>query len=295
MHHFSRPLQAIIFMLISMALFSAMNACIRLLAPEMHSTQMVLLRNIMSLVLIIIWQIVLHHGLPRFPTTRLTGHFWRATIGIGAMELWFYSITLLPLTLATALSFTTPIFSTIIAIMFLREKAGIRRWCAIMIGFIGMLIILRPGVSDISGDALFVIGSSLMMGIAGVLVKTLTRTEPPETIVFYMALFMIPWAMIPGILHWQPVSVHALGLIFLIAFFSTAAHLLMARAYMRADMVMLMPFDFSRLVFTAILAYFLFNETMDIPTITGALIITASSVYIAHREAKKKKTISLES
>jgi drug/metabolite transporter (DMT)-like permease len=283
------PVQAVLLMLIAMAFFSAMNIAIRVLAHTMPSTQMVLLRNICSLILILVWDIALHRRIPRFHTSRITGHFWRASIGIVAMELWFHAITLLPITLATALSFTTPIFSTIIAIAFLGEKAGIRRWSAIALGFVGMLVILRPGLGGVGPDALFVIGSSTMMAIAGVLVKTLTRTEPPETIVFYMALFMIPWSVLPAIPNWQSVHMHQMGLVFLVSFFSTAAHLLLARAYVRADMVMLMPFDFSRLVFTALMAYALFGETMDGYTIGGSLLIVGSTVYIAHREARLHK------
>jgi drug/metabolite transporter (DMT)-like permease len=276
-------------MLVSMAFFSAMNIVIRLLSKGLDSTFIVLLRNMCSLMLIVVWSAVLQGGRPRFPTARITGHFWRASVGIVAMELWFHAISLLPVTLATALSFTTPIFSTIIAILFLGERAGLRRWGAIATGFIGMLIILRPGVGDISPDALFVIGSSCMMAVAGVLVKTLTRTEAPETIVFYMALFMIPWALLPALPHMQAVSAHQLFLVFLVSLFSTVAHLLMARAYVRADMVVLMPFDFSRLVFTAFFAYALFGETLDAPTLLGSLIIVASTVYIAHREAAVKR------
>jgi drug/metabolite transporter (DMT)-like permease len=160
-----------------------------------------------------------------------------------------------------------------------------RRWGAIACGFAGMLVILRPGAGDISADALFVLASSLVMAVAGVLVKTLTRTEPPETIVFYMALFMTPWSLLPALGHIRPISAQALGLVALIALFSTVAHLLLARAYMRAEMVVLMPFDFSRLVFTALMAYALFGETLDAPTVAGSLLIVASTVYIARREA----------
>ena len=285
----SPTIEAIVLMLMAMVCFSAMNIAIRLLAHTMPSTQMVLLRNCCSLVLIVLWETALHRRIPVFKTHRLTGHFWRASVGIVAMELWFHAITLLPLTLATALSFTTPIFSTIIAIIFLKEKAGIRRWSAIAIGFVGVLIILRPGISGISADALFVIGSSTMMAVAGVLVKTLSRTEPPETIVFYMALFMIPWSIPLAVMNWNGTNWHEWQLLFFVALFSTAAHLLMARAYRRADMVMLMPFDFSRLVFTSILAYLLFGETLDTPTLCGSLLIVASTVYIAHREARIRK------
>lgn len=273
-------------MLLSMACFSAMNTVIRLLSESMHSTQMVLLRNLCSLLLVLAWEIARRRRLPQFKTARLGGHFWRATIGVAAMELWFHAITLMPLTLATAISFITPIFATIIAILFLGEKAGVRRWSAIAAGFIGMLIILRPGTGDVGPNALFVLASSSMMAIASILVKTLTRTEPPETIVFYMALFMIPWSALPALGHWQAVSSHQLWLVFLVALFSTGAHLLLARAYLRADMVALMPFDFTRLIFTAALAYAFFGESLDTPTILGSLIIVTSTVYIAHREAR---------
>ncbi len=285
----SSPMQAVLLMLASMGFFSAMNIVIRLASHEMAATYIVLLRNLCSLMLVVVWTALLQRGRPRFPTLRLRGHFWRASVGIVAMELWFHAVSLLPLTLATALSFTTPIFSTIIAIVFLGEKAGVRRWGAIGMGFAGMLVILRPGAGAMNPDALFVLASSVMMAVSGVLVKTLTRTEMPETIVFYMALFMTPWALLPAIGHMGAVNGHQLWLVFLISLLSTVGHLLMARAYMRADLVMLMPLDFSRLVFTAIMAYALFGETLDAYTLAGSLIIVSSTVYIAHREAAVKR------
>lgn len=289
----SRTVQAIALMLASMALFSAMNICIRLAAEQMPSPVMVLWRNSLGLVLVVLWTAGLQRGLPHFPTARLSGHFWRATAGIVAMELWFYAITLLPITLATALSFTTPIFSTIAAMVFLGERAGLRRWSAIGVGFLGMLVILRPGMADFSPDAGFVLMSSCAMAVAGVMVKTLTRTEAPETIVFYMALFMIPWSLLLAfpLLAWP--TWHQF-LLLLVAFFSTSAHLLMARAYIRTDMVVLMPFDFSRLVFTALMAYPVFGETLDSYTVAGSLVIVASTVYIAQREAKLKRQLALK-
>ena len=286
----SPSLHAIAFMLLGMLCFSAMNTAIRYMAGSMPSFQLVFLRNVFSLLIIIGWQMARIRAIPRFTTQRLFSHFWRATAGICAMEAWFYSLTLLPLTLATALSFTTPIFSTIIAICLLGEKAGLRRWSAIMVGFVGMLIILRPGTDAMSTDALFVIFSSIMMGIAGTLVKSLTRTEPPETIVFFMALFMVPWSALPVFLPWgsgwHDVTGFQLEIVFIIALLSTIAHLFLARAMMRADLVMLMPFDFTRLIFTAVFAWFLFDETLDGPTFLGALLIVGSTVYIAHREAR---------
>lgn len=282
----STPLQAVSFMLLSMMLFSAMTTVIGAMAGSMPSTQLVLLRNIASLLLIVLWQGIITRRLPRFTTDRMAGHFWRATAGICAMEAWFYSLTLMPVTLATALSFTTPIFATIIAIVFLGERAGLRRWSAIITGFVGMLIILRPGTEAMSPYSLFVIFSSIMMAIAGTLVKSLTRTESPETIVFFMALFMVPWSVLPVIGHWQDITLGDMGGVCAVAFLSTAAHLFLTRAFVRADMVTLMPFDFTRLIFTAVFAYIAFGETLDGATLMGSLIIVASTVYIAHREAR---------
>jgi drug/metabolite transporter (DMT)-like permease len=285
----STALQAILLMIASMAGFSAMMAIIRELSASMHPTQMVLLRNILSLFITLLWCIYLQGRIPVFKTSRMGNHFWRATVGIISMELWFYSITVMPITLATALSFTTPIFSTIIAIIFLRERAGLHRWGAIIAGFLGVLIILRPDVHGISSSALIVLIASFMMGVSGVLVKTLTRTETPETIVFYMTLFMIPWSLFPALMYWQDISAYQWWLVFWIAFFSTLSHLTMTRAFKRADLVTLMPFDFTRLIFVSILAFIFFGETLDAKTVLGSLVIVAATVYIAHREARQHK------
>lgn len=259
----------------------------------MHFTQIVVLRHFCSIAIVLAWSAFLARGLPNFSSRRMSGHFWRATFGICAMEMWFYAITIMPLTIATALSFSTPIFSTILAIIFLGEKAGIRRWSAIMTGFVGMLIILRPDINGMSNEGWIVIGASLLMAGTGVMVKSLTSSEKPETIVFYMSVFMLIWSLPPALPYWQAFTPRQFGLAFIIALCSTAAHLLLARAFVRTDMVVLMPFDFMRLVFTAILAYLFFGEMVDSYTILGSAVIVISTVYIAHREARKKKQLAL--
>jgi drug/metabolite transporter (DMT)-like permease len=285
----SQQAQAIWFMVASMFFLSAMNTALQMLGNNLHSTQIVVFRQLWSIIIVVVWAAWLARGKPDFSTKRLRGHFWRATFGISAMELWFHSITIMPMTLATAISFTTPIFSTICAIIFLGEKAGIRRWSAILAGFAGMLIILRPDVGGIDANAWFVIGASMLMAVSGIMVKSLTDSEPPETIVFYMALFMLPWSVAPSIPFWKAFTGHDLWMAFIIAFCSTVAHLFMARAFKRAELVVLIPFDFTRLIFTAGLAYVFFGETIDSATALGALVIVASTVYIAHREALHKR------
>ena len=293
----SKNQQAILYMLGAMFCLSAMNVALRMLAvdSDMHFTQLVVLRHICSIAIVVVWAALLVRGIPSFYSQRMSGHFWRATFGICAMEMWFYSITIMPITFATALSFTTPIFSTIFAIIFLREKAGIRRWAAIFTGFIGMLIILRPDISGVSNDGWIVIVASVLMAGSGIMVKSLTSSESPETMVFYMSIFMLVWSIPPAIPFWQSFTLSQLGIAFVVALFSTAAHLLMARAFARTEMVVLVPFDFTRLIFTVLLAYQFLGETIDVHTITGSFVIVASTVYIARREAKAKRAISLKS
>lgn len=271
---------------------SAMNVALRMLSSDMHPTQIVVLRHICSIAIVLVWSAWVMRGIPRFYSKRMSGHFWRATFGICAMEMWFYSISIMNITLATALSFITPIFSTILAIVFLGEKAGIRRWGAIITGFIGMLIILRPDISGISNAGWIVIGASLLMAGSGVMVKSLTSSESAETIVFYMSLFMLLWSIPVALPFWQSFTMPQFAMAFIIALCSTIAHLFMARAFVRTELVVLAPFDFTRLIFTAVLAYIFFGETVDSHTLAGSTVIVASAVYIAHREAKHKKTIS---
>jgi drug/metabolite transporter (DMT)-like permease len=294
MPRLSRSIEAIALMITAMFLFACMGVAIRMLAGQMHTSLIVFLRNVMSLGIVLTWTLWLRGKRPNFATTRLKSHFWRSAIGMVSMQLWFYSLTILPLTLATALSFSTPIFSTIFAILFLGERAGIRRWMAIFAGFVGVMVTLHPQSADIDPRAMIVIFSSAMVGVTSVLVKSLTRTEAPETIVFYMALFMIPWSLPPALGHFQAVNLEQVWLIFLVALFSTAAHLMTTRAFKHTDMVVLVPFDFTRLIFIGILAYMFFGETMDRYTLAGALIIVASTVYIAHREARKRREALIE-
>ncbi len=274
---------------LAMLSFSLMNVTIRLVVEHVPAPQMVFLRNVFSLCLIIPWIISRKESFALTFTQRVPGHFWRAGIGFIAMELWFYSLSIVPVTTATALSFTTPIFATIFAVFLLKEHAGIRRVAANAVGFFGVLVILRPDAETFSIGGMVVLASSMFMALAGTLVKRLTQTEAPETIVFYMALFMAPLSLPFALVVWQPLPAAHAGALVLVALFSSASQLLMAHAFRHAHMTALLPLDFLRLVFTGLFAYMLFGETIDAHTLLGTLIILGSSVYIVHREAIRRK------
>jgi drug/metabolite transporter (DMT)-like permease len=286
----NRTTQALLLMLASMMCFAMMNTIISVLADRVHSGQMVLIRNAVSLLMVLTIATYQQRRVPHFPTKRLKGHLGRATAGLIAMQLWFHSCTIMPVTLVTALSFTTPIFATMLAILLLGERAGWRRWSAMAISFIGVLIILHPDASGVDAKVAFVLLSSAMMAVAGTFVKSLSRTESPETIVFYMALVMTPLSIPYGLYQWQPLSFGEWYEILLIAILSTTAQLMMARAYQRAEMVVLLPLDFTRLLFTSLFAYLAFGEILDANAWFGASLIVISTIYIAHRESVRGRS-----
>ena len=275
---------AIGYILISTTAFSGMSAAVRAISPELHATLIVTLRNFLTLLLLLPW--ALRHRAQAIRTERLADHAWRGSIGAIGMITWTYCLTIMPLAHATALSFTAPLFTTLFAILFLREKAGVARWLALLTGFIGTLVILRPSMSGFHWDALLVMFATSSWAITGLFVKSLSRTEPALRMVFYMNLFMFLLALPLGAMHWQMPTLHTWGVLGIIACCSIVMHFTMARAYALAPVVTLMPFDFMRLISTAMFAYFLFGETSDAMTWLGASIIIASAVYMARRDVK---------
>jgi len=281
----TRPyLLAVLFMLVSTAAFSAMNVGVSAISNELHPTVIVTLRNALTLLLL-----APAVGANRFKllrTTRLRSHFGRGTIGGIGMITWTYCLSIMPVNHATALSYTAPLFTTLFAVLFLGEKAGFTRWAGLAAGFLGAMVIIRPDTADFNWSSLLVMLATTGWAVAGMLVKSLSRTEPPLRIVFYMNLFMLLWALPFGLYYWQWPTLHGWAILGLIACLSILMHYSMASAYFLAPVVKLMPFDFMRLIYTAIFAYALFGETSGLHTWLGAAIIVGSAVFIARRDAK---------
>src|SRR5262249_18515261 len=150
----------------------------------------------------------------------------RSATGVISMMAWFWSVSLLPITEATALGFTAPFFTTILAALVLREEVRLRRWAAVIIGFLGTLVILRPGTGEIAtcgaGVALL---AALTQACSVIMVKTLARTESPNAIVAYMSIYLTPMSLVPALFVWSWPSWVMLGWMALVGFVGTLAHL----------------------------------------------------------------------
>lgn len=248
----------------------------------MHPAQTVFLRLLFALILIL--PFALHARLTFGKTQQLKTHMLRSAVGICAMWLWFISISLVPITDQTALSFLAPIFTTLGAMFFLQEIVRIRRWLAIIIGLFGAVVIVRPGFAELSGGHLSAVGSAMMMGMSMLLIKYLTAKDSPLMIVFYSHVFMTVLAFVPAMLVWSHFPPELYLYLTGFAPFAFFGHFALAKAYSLADASFIAALDYARLPFAALIGWLMFAEFSDIWTWIGASIIFASAFYIVRRE-----------
>lgn len=269
--------------------FPILTAIVRHLADlGLSAPQMVFLRNLAALALLVVF-VFLRKDKLSLKINNRTLYFLRIVVGLISMMLWFYGLGQLPLATATALSFSTPLFVALAAVIFLGEKMGVRRWSAVIIGFIGTLIILRPGIVEFNLAAVAVLGGCFFMSIALIIVKKLTNTETPFNMMFHMHLWMAVFSIPLAFTHWHNVDMNMIYWVFGLAIFSIAGQYSVARSYTLVDVTLTLPFDFTRLIIASIIAYFAFDEVPDLWAYLGAGIIIGSAIFIAHREAQMRK------
>lgn len=278
------PARAAMCATLAAVLFAGMSAFIRAANEEMHPLQIVFFRNAFSVLLTLPW--VFRYAPVLLDVKRVKFYGLRAIIGIGGMTSGFTAVTMMPLTEATALSFTSPLFATILAALVLGEVVRARRWTAIAIGFAGTMLVLRPGVEAITLGAIVAMVNAVLMAVNTLIVKQLSRTEPTEAIVTIMVLLLTPLSLVPALFVWVWPSLPVLGYLFGLAVLGTIGHYFWTRAFALGDVSLVLPFDFARLPFTAVIAWVAFGEVPLIWTWIGGATIFASTFYIALREAQ---------
>jgi drug/metabolite transporter (DMT)-like permease len=279
-------------LVLSGALFSFMHATIRLVSggasgiEGLHPFEIAFFRNFFGLVALL--PLLMNVGLRSLRTTRFSLHMWRAVLQVFSMLMFFSALSMSPLADATALSFLAPLFTTIGAILFLGEKAKIRRWTAMLVGFAGALIILRPGFQEMSLGLVLVLGSSAIWGGAMLIIKSLAKTDSSVSIAAYMAILMTPMSLIPALFFWRmPTGEEFLGL-FVIGVFGSIGHVLLAQAFKEAEATAILPLDFTRLIWAALVGFILFAEVPGVWTWVGGGLIFSAATYVAIRESKQR-------
>lgn len=287
---FSTTSQGILWMVAASFWFSIMAVTVRYLSTKMPAFEMVFFRNFGCVIMLLPW--IIQHRAAIFTTQRQWKlYIYRALTGVTGMCMFFYALSLMPLTEAIALTFTVPLITTLLAVLWLGERIGIHRILAILFGFLGVLVILRPGAGVMHYASFLILATTSMWSISNILIKKLTATEPTMVIVCTMMLLMAPMAAPMAISVWETPTLELLLWCLWLGFVTNQAQFSMTKAYSKADMSAVQPFDFMRLIFTTILAYFLFNEVLDAPTAIGALMIFCSSFYIMQRTRKEEKKV----
>jgi drug/metabolite transporter (DMT)-like permease len=271
-------------MLGSTLFFGLMTIAIKLAAQSLHTFEIVFFRNFFGLMATL--PLLLRHGPDLLRTTQLPRYVFRCMIGIVSMMAGFWAIGHLPLAQAVSLSYSTPIFVTIAAVFFLHEQVRARRWAAVALGFIGVIIIVRPGSDSFTAGSLVALAAAVLSGIVSIQIKQLSKVEPADRIVFYTTLLWVPMSLLPALTVWEWPRGIVWVWVIAAGFLGTGGHMLWTRALKLGDVSALTPITFMQLPLVAIAGWLLFQEPLDRWTALGAGVIFAANVYIAHREAQ---------
>ena len=280
----SAPVRSAFWMLVVGVAISAVLAIVRHIADDIHVFEIVFFRSLFGIVFMAPW--LMRRGMSALSTTRpglIAGRGVLAYIGGACL---FFGATMMPLADIMAITFTRPIIATLAAILFLHEVVRVRRWSAILIGFAGTLIIVRPGYAgSINPGILFVFGAVLAQTWNTINMKVLTATEPPDTIAIYHPIVILPLSLIATLFVWTTPSVEQLLWMFAIGVLEILSQRAISRAYAPVDTSLIMAFAFTRLPVAALIGFLVFGEVPAVWVWIGGAVITASAVYIAHREA----------
>lgn len=285
----SPTVRAMSMMLGAMFCFTLMGIFIKLSAEHVPVMEIVFLRNFLAILIIV--PFVVRSGVSSIKMNRPKLYFGRAFINFIGMFSGFTAVTLIPLAENTALSFTTPIFVTIGAVIFLGEVIRFRRIMAIIIGFIGALIILQPGFTEISLGAILSLVSAFSIAMAVLLVKKMTASETSTSIVFWMVAMQAPIALVPAVLIWEWPNLTGWVYIWGVTIFGTIAHVLFTKACGMVEVTSLQPLEFAKLPFAVVLAWAIFDEWPGLWIWVGGAIIFAATAYITRREALARQSL----
>lgn len=277
------PLRAALLMLGSTLAFGLMAIAIRYATRYVPTQEVAFFRNAFGLLAML--PMLIRPGSAPLKTQQLPRYFLRSAIGLASMLCAFWAIGHLPISQAISLSYSTPLFVTIAAVLWLGETVRMRRWAAVIIGFIGVLIIVRPGSTSFTPGTLVAVGAAVLSSLVAIQIKQLTRIDSADTVVFYTYVFWVPLSLVPALFVW--VWPTGLAWVWLVAtgVLGTLGQLLWTRALRLGEVSALTPISFMQLPLVSLLGWLLFNETLDRWTVIGAGIILGANAYIAHREA----------
>ncbi|RUV66702.1 MAG: DMT family transporter [Mesorhizobium sp.] len=282
---------AAFWMALSIASFLTMSVAGRATTAELNVFQVLELRSVIGL-FILLPLVMISGGFAAMRTKRPLAHIARNVVHFVGQAAWLYALTLIPLAVLISIEFTTPIWTAILAVGFLGERLSRPRLAAIVLGLIGVVIIVRPGVGSVDPGHIVVLGAAVCFGISVVLVKSLTRTDSVVSIIFWMLVIQSVLGLIPALYEWRNPPLELWPWILLIAFTGMSSHFCMARALAYADATVISPMDFLRVPLSALIGWLLYQEQIDAFTAGGALLILLGNLLNLQKKATKPAEVA---
>lgn len=282
------PIAGIIWVTIAMAFLAGINAFARHLALEgIPPSEAVFFRNLFCVIFML--PLLYWRGATLYRTDRWHLYGTRILLSFIGMTAMFHATALISIGEVTAISFLSPLFATLVAIVLLGERVRGRRWTALFVGFLGAIVILRPGITDIGLGQTYALIAACAMGFIGPMVKLMTQSEDADRVVFLTNVGLIPVSLVPAVFVWVWPPVAVWPALIGIGLCAVLGHMALVRGYATAEASLVQTFKFSRLPFAVGLGYLAFGEAIDSVTWVGAAIIFAAAVYITRRETRLKR------
>jgi drug/metabolite transporter (DMT)-like permease len=283
--------KAALWMVGSVASFLVMSVAGRETTASLDVFQVMEFRSVIGF-FILLPLVFMAGGFAAMRTGRPLQHIGRNAAHYAGQAAWLYALTLIPLGELVSIEFTTPIWTALLAVIFLGEKLSRARIAAIVLGLIGIVIIVRPGIGTAETGHFIVLGAAVAFGISVVMVKSLTRSDSVVRIIFWMLIIQSVIGFYPAILVWKNPPAELWPWLFVIAFTGMSSHFCMARALVHADATVISPMDFLRVPLSALIGWMLYSEQIDMFTAGGALLILAGNLL--NLQGRKKKPLEIE-
>lgn len=275
--------RAVLLMVFASLVFNLMNAVIRYLSADIHPFEIGFFRNVFGLVALS--PLYFRHGLGVLKTKRIGMHATRAGFNVISMMCFFYALSITPLAEVASMGFTLPIFVTIFAAIFLGERLRARRLVALAIGFCGALIIIRPGAEAMETGPLIVLAGTALWAVSIMVIKSLSRTDSPLTITSWASISLAVLSFPIALAFWTTPTLEQFAWLGAIGIMGSIGAMATAHSLRLAEASALMPFDFIKLLWAALIGIIVFGEVPSPWTWVGAAIIFASTLYLTYREA----------
>lgn len=280
--------RGIVLKIAAVTVFSIMDMTVKWLSARYPTVQIIFCRSLFAFVPLafFLWR---NGGLELLKTRRPGGHLLRAAVGAGALYCFFWAFGHMPLADVVAIGFAAPLCMTALSVWLLGERVGMRRWSAVAVGFLGVLLMVRPGSGTVEAAALVAVLGTLLYSFGIILVRKLSETERSGTIVFYFTIgaTIVFGAFLPAV--WVTPSGADAALLVLIGLLGGVGHLLITRAYQLAPIAVVAPFDYMAILWATGFGFVIFGELPGWMTVAGAAIVVASGLYILHRETVRAR------